>query len=65
METVAVQISNMVTQLNEPEQLLVLEIVKRFLPDDVATEDDLAIIAAAREEYRLRETITLEDINWD
>lgn len=65
MEAVTAQINNMVTQLNEPEQMLILEIIKRFLPDDVATEDDLKIIATAREEYRLRETVDEKDINWD
>jgi len=64
MEAITTQISNMVMQLDEPEQVLVLEIIKRFLPDDVATTDDLDIIVTAREEYRLRETINEEEINW-
>jgi len=65
MEAVAVQINNMVAQLDEPEQFLVLEILKRFLPDDVATEDDLVNIALARDEYRRGETISADAINWD
>jgi len=65
MTTLALQINTMVEQLHEPEQALVLEIVKRFLPDDTATPDDLAAIVVAREEYRLGETIKDVDINWD
>ncbi|MCL1882403.1 MAG: hypothetical protein FWF81_01440 [Defluviitaleaceae bacterium] len=65
METLEMQINNMVTQLNQPEQVLVLEIVKRFLPDDVASENDLIAISAARREYRDKETISENDINWD
>jgi hypothetical protein len=59
------QINTMVEQLHEPEQKLLVEIIKRFLPDDVATPDDLIDIAAAREEYRRGETIGEDDINWN
>ena len=65
MGTIAMQINNMVAQLDEPEQVLVLEIIKRFLPDNVATTDDLSIIATAREEYRTGKTVNENDINWD
>ena len=41
------------------------KIIKRFLPDDVATTEDLAHIAKAREEYRQGEAISEEAINWD
>jgi len=54
----------MVEHLHESEQALLFEIVKRFLPDDVATPDDLADIAAARDEYRRGTTISDEDIDW-
>jgi len=64
MATLAMQINNVVENLYEQDQALVLEIVKRFLPDDVATEDDLAAIAIARDEYRRGETISEEDIDW-
>jgi hypothetical protein len=65
MVALSMQINNMVEQLHEPEQVLILEIVKRFLPDDVATPEDLDIIAAAREEYRCGETISDGNIDWD
>ena len=64
MAALVKQINTMVEQLHEPEQVLVLEIVKRFLPDDVAKPDDLIAIASAREEYRCDETVRHDDIDW-
>lgn len=51
--------------LPETEQSLLLEIARRFLPDDTATPDDLADIQAARAEYAGGETVPHEAINWD
>jgi len=65
MGAIALQINSMVPHLNEPEQALVLEIIKRFLPDDVASVEDLAAINIAREEYFRGETINANDINWN
>ena len=62
--TILNQINYMVEQLTESEQLIIYEVVKRFMPDDVATPDDLRDIAAAREEYRLGETFSDRDIDW-
>lgn len=59
------KISYMVEQLEESEQIIIFEIVKRFLPDDVATPDDLEAIATAREEFSRGETVNHNDINWD
>ena len=59
------QITEIVEQLPETDLTLVLEIVKRFLPDDVATADDLKTISIAQEEYRCGETVSHEDIDWD
>jgi len=64
MPTLTMQINSMVSQLQEPEQNLLLEIIKRFLPDDVATQDDLAAIALARDEYIRGETMSDDDITW-
>lgn len=51
--------------LPETEQALLLEIARRFVPDDVATPDDLAAVAEARAEYARGETVPHEAINWD
>ena len=62
---VTAEINYMVELLPEQEQRLVLEIVKRFIPDDVATPDDIAAIKASDEDARLGRTVRHEDINWD
>lgn len=42
-----------------------LEIARRFPPDDMATPDDLGAIREARAEYASGRTIPHEAINWD
>jgi len=50
--------------LHESEQMLLLEIAKRFIPDDVATPEDILDIQQANEEYARGEFVRDEDINW-
>ena len=35
-----------------------------YLPDDIATPDDLTAITAARKEFERGETIDHDDIDW-
>ena len=65
MSPIRNQLVEMIDCLSEQEQILILEIVKRFVPDDVATEDDLEAIQIAKEEYAKGETINHNDIDWD
>lgn len=65
MSPIREQLVGVIDCLPETEQRLLLEIARRFLPDDIATPDDLEAIRIAREEYARRETISHEDINWD
>ncbi len=37
----------------------------RFIPEDEPLPDEIAAHAAALEEYRRGETVSMEDINWD
>lgn len=39
--------------------------VKRFLPDDAATPNDIAAIQAASAEYAHGETVTHDAIDWN
>ena len=64
MSTVAMQINDMVIQLNRPEQELLLEIVKRFMPEDEATSEEIERIKIAREEYERGDSIDFEDFEW-
>ncbi|MCL1787270.1 MAG: hypothetical protein FWG38_04725 [Defluviitaleaceae bacterium] len=63
--TVARQIHYITDILEEPEQVLVLEIMKRFLPDYVATEEDLEDIARAKKEFVAGKTVSFNDVDWD
>ena len=65
MSPVKSRIAELINCLPEQELLLVLEIVKRFIPDDVATPEDLADIKAANEEFARGEYVRHEDINWN
>jgi len=46
------------------KQALLLEIALRFVPDDVATEEDILDIATADDEFARSEFLRDEDINW-
>ncbi|GHU70930.1 hypothetical protein FACS1894184_17080 [Clostridia bacterium] len=50
---------------SEPEQGLVFELIKRLMPDDVATPGDLARHHMAVAEYLCDETVLDADINWN
>ena len=63
--SVAVQIQHIAERLNEPEQILVLELIKRLLPDDVATAEDLRDIETARSELAKGEFVDFNDIDWN
>ena len=65
MSPIRNRLVEMIDCLPEQEQLLLFEIVKRFVPDDSATPDDLEDIYMARAEYANGETINHNAINWD
>ena len=65
MSPIKNQLVDVIDVLPETEQLLLLEIAKRFVSDDVATDDDLAAIRAAREEFSRGETVSHDNINWN
>lgn len=59
------QLLDVIDILPEAEQALLLEIARRFLPDDIATPDDLEAHRVAMEEYAGGETVPHEAINWN
>ena len=65
MSPIREQLVGVIDCLPETEQSLLLEIARRFLPDDVATPDDLADIRQARAEYAGGLTVPHSAINWD
>ena len=64
MSPIREQLVGVIDCLPETEQSLLLEIARRFLPDDTATPEDLRDIQQARAEYARGETIPHEAINW-
>ena len=50
--------------LHESEIILLLEIAKRFIPDDVATLEDILDIQQADEEFALGEYVSHDKIDW-
>ena len=64
MSPIREQLVGVIDCLPEQEQSLLLEIARRFLPDDTATPDDLRDIQQARAEYARGETIPHGAINW-
>lgn len=65
MSPVRNQLVEMIDCMQEPEQILLFEIAKRFVADDVATADDLRAIQAAHEEYTRGETVSHNNIDWN
>ncbi len=65
MSETARKISEMAEYLPEIEQRLVLQLIERLIPDDVATPDDIEAIEDARREYERGETIPIDSIDWD
>ena len=51
--------------LSEQEQFIVVEVMKKFLPDHIATGEDLRDIEIARQELARGETTSHSDIDWD
>ncbi len=65
MSPIRKQLDEMIDCMPEQEQLLLFEIAKRFISDDIATKDDLEAINIAREEYKSGQTISHNSINWN
>lgn len=65
MSPVRNQLVQVIDVLPEDEQALLLEIARRFIPDDVATPDDLDAIAKARAEYARGDAVPSSAIDWN
>jgi len=65
MSPIREQLVGVIDCLPETEQSILLEVARRFLPDDIATPEDLESIRAARAEFARGETIPHDAINWN
>lgn len=60
------QISTIIEQMPEKNQMLVFELVKTMIsPDDTLTNEDIEDIKQARSEFACGEYVRHEDINWN
>ena len=64
-EAVKQQVFQVFELLTEREQFLVFELIKSLAPDDIATPDDIAVHAAAMEDYHRGKTVSHDAINWN
>jgi hypothetical protein len=63
--SVAEQISEIVAQMPQKNQVLILELVKTMIsPDDVLTDEDIADIEQARAEFDRGEFVRDDEIDW-
>ena len=62
--SVAAEIQYIAERLEAPEQNLVLELMKRLLPDDIATTEDIRDITLARQELAKGDVVDFNDIDW-
>ena len=64
----AVQLQELIEDLDDSEKTLLIEIAKKFLQydddDDVLSEEDLHYIQLGKEEYARGETISHNDRKW-
>jgi hypothetical protein len=64
--SIAQRISTFVEQMPEKNQLLVLELVRTMIdPDDILSEEDIADIKQAREEFARGEFVRHDEIDWN
>ena len=64
MENLQNEIQAMVGLLPEAELKIVYEVISRFVPDYIATTDDLEHIAMARKEFENGGTVNADDLDW-
>jgi hypothetical protein len=64
MSPVKTQLVGIIDYMPDEELSLLLEIARRFIPDDIATPEDLEAIRIADEEYVRGEYVEEDAINW-
>jgi hypothetical protein len=65
MENIKQQAFSTFDLLDERGKLLIIELMGRLVPDDVATSRDVELHAAAMSEYRNGETVNHNAIDWN
>ncbi|MDR1574123.1 MAG: hypothetical protein LBS24_07415 [Clostridiales Family XIII bacterium] len=63
--TINQQIHSLIDLIPDADKRTILDVLKRFIPDDVATPEDLATHEAAIAAFNRGECVRHEDMNWD
>ncbi len=64
--SLAQEITSIVEQMPEKKQAVLLELVKTMVsPDDILSDEDIADIEQARDEFSRGEFVRHEDIDWN
>jgi len=64
--TIAKQINSFIEQMPEQSQAVILELVKTMISsDDILTDEDIADIKQARDEYSRGEVVPHNAVNWN
>jgi hypothetical protein len=60
--TIDQRIHELIDLIPDHSKPVILDIISHYIPDDVATPDDIRDIEEAREEYRRGEAVSMEDV---
>ena len=56
--------NHLATHLDDQEKTLLIGIMRKFIPDHIATEEDLREMTLAREEFARGESYSWDDVAW-
>jgi hypothetical protein len=60
--TIDQRIHELIDLIPEHSKPVILDIISHYIPDDMATPEDIRDIEEAREEYRRGEAVSIEDV---
>jgi hypothetical protein len=60
--TIDQRIHELIDLIPDHSKPVILDIISHYIPDDVATPEDIRDIEEAREEYRRGEAVSMEDV---
>ena len=56
--------NHLAAHLDEHDKALLIGLMSKFMPDNIATDEDLRDIARVREEFAKGETNSWDDVEW-
>ena len=59
------QVHELVDIINPSELNIIYHVLAKFIPEDIATPDEIEAIQIGRDEFLRGETVSHDDIDWD